>query len=430
MKRIISIMFAAVTVLASCNKDVIKDPENTGSFSLNLSYEGEYTTKVTIPEVNIDNFNITLERPLDGYIKIFKYAELKSQIESEGGVPLVPGHYNITAASPADAPAAFEQPVFKGSSSFDIKTGEVTSVTVVCTLQNMVVTIEPTTRFTNELVDYTVVVDNGIGTLTWSKADVENGLAGYFSVAPLHIHVDGFRFIDDKAPAAVFDGDIANVAPKDHHHIILDAVNTGAVGGIDIVVDYSTNDIFANFEVPGFPEEGVPGGNEGIGGEEEEPGDDVIEGLELNWPANPTLATYPLKASYYNKGDLDPDGVAYEFGEVDLFIEADNAIAGFIVKITSPTEAFVSEVQKIAGATMDNGAIVLDLLNEETAAAMTFLPTGDQLKDKTYVEFPLGELLPMITFFAPADGSVHKFEMIVTDGAGQVLSHTLNFKYN
>lgn len=423
-------MFAAVAVLASCNKDVIKDLEKMGSFSLDLSYEGEYQTKVTIPEVSVDNFDITLERPLDGYLKVFKYSELKAQIENEGGVPLVPGHYNITAVSPDTAPAAFGQPVFKGASSFDVKTGEVTSVSLVCTLDNMVVTLETTSSFENELVDYTVFIDNGLGTLIWDKEDVVNNLAGYFSVAPLHITVHGFRFIDDTAPAAVFEGNISNVAPKDHHHIILDAVNTGAVGGIDIKVDYSTNDIFSGFEVPGFPEEGIPGGEEGTGGDDDEPGDDVIEGLELNWPANPTLATYPLKASYYNKGDLDPDGVAYEFGEVDLFIEADNAIAGFIVKITSPTEAFISEVQKIAGATMDNGAIVLDLLNEETAAAMTFLPTGDQLKDKTYVEFPLGELLPMITFFAPADGSVHKFEMIVTDGAGQVLSHTLNFKYN
>ena len=410
-------MIAAAAVLTACNKNVIRDPEEMGSFSLNLSYEGEYKTKVTLPEVNVDDFKITLERPADGYLKVFEFSELKEQIANEGGVPLVPGHYEITASSPETAPAAFEQPIFEGSSSFDVKTGEVTSVTVACTLQNMVVTIEPTTSFTNELVDYTVIIDNGIGTLTWSKADVENGLAGYFTVAPLHIHVDGFRVIDATAPAAVFDVDISNVAPKDHHIITLDAVNTGAVGGIEIKVDYSTNDIYSNFEVPGFPEEGVPGGEEGTGGDDPvEPGDQ-IEGLELLWPANPTLGQYPLKAQY-------------EEGEVDLVIEAENGIAGFLVKISSPTVAFISEVQKIAGATMEDGAVVLDLLDEETAAAMTFLPTGDQIKDKTYVEFPLGELLPMITFFSPADGSVHTFKMIVTDGAGQVMSHSLEFKYN
>lgn len=417
MKKILSMIFAAAAVLTACNKNVIKDPEGMGSFSLDLSYEGEYKTKVSIPEVNVDAFKVTLERPADGYVKVYEFSELKSQIENEGGVPLVPGHYTITAASPENAPAAFEQPIFKGSASFDVKTGEVSSVTVVCTLQNMMVTIEPTTSFTNELIDYTVVIDNGIGTLIWTKADVEKGLAGYFTVAPLHVHVDGFRYIDDKAPAAVFDGDITNVAAKDHHIITLDAVNTGAVGGIEIKVDYTTNDIFSNFEVPGFPEEGVPGGDDGLGGDDPEDPEIKVEGLELLWPANPTLGQYPLKG-------------AYDEGEVDLFIDAKNGIAGFVVKISSPTEAFVSEVKNIPGATMENGAVVLDLLNAETAAAMTFLPTGDQIRNKTYVEFPLGELLPMITFFGPATGSVHTFEMVVTDGAGQVMSHKLEFKYN
>ena len=430
------IVSAAVAVLASCNKNVVENPQAMGSLSLALSYEGEYQTKADVPEVNVNNFKITLERPVDGYVRVFTYSELKRQIDNEGGVPLVPGNYEITASSPDNAPAAFEQPIFEGSSEFTIKTGEVTSVAVNCTLQNMMVTIEPTSSFTNELVNYTVVIDNGAGTLVWTKEEVERGVAGYFTVAPLHIHVDGFRYIDDLAPAAVFDGDITNVAAKDHHIIRLDAVNTGAVSGIEIKVDYTTNDIYSDFEVPGFPEEGIPGGDEGIGGDEpgnDEPGDDEedkIEGLELIWPANPTLGTYPLKSSYYQKGDIDPSGNAYEYGEVDLFIDAQNAIAGFVVKISSPTDAFISEVKNIAGATVENGAVVLDLLNDDTAAAMTFLPTGDLIKDKTYVEFPLGELLPMITYFSPADKSVHTFEMVVTDGAGQVMAHTLNFQFN
>lgn len=426
MKKIISIVLAAAAVLTACIKNETTDPEGMGFFSLSLSYEGEYNTKAEVNAVNIDDFKITLQRASDGYIRVFDYATLKEQVEAEGGIPLVPGYYEITAASADNEPAAFDQPIFEGKSSFIVKNGEVASVTLVCTLQNMMVTIEPTSSFTNELLNYTVIIDNGAGTLVWSKEDVEKGLAGFFTVAPLHIHVDGFRYIDDLAPAAVFDGDITNVAAKDHHIITLDAVNTGAVSGIEIKVDYTTNDIFSNFEVPGFPEDGVPGGDEGLGGDEpggdepggNEPGDDEkVEGLELIWPANPTLGAYPLKSQY-------------ETGEVDLFIKADNGIAGFIVKISSPTDSFVSEVKAIAGATMENGAVVLDLLNEETAAVMTFLPTGDMIKDKTYVEFPLGELLPMITFFGPEAGSVHTFEMIVTDGIGQVISHKLEFKFN
>ena len=56
MKKILSMIFAAAAVLTACNKNVIKDPEGMGSFSLDLSYEGEYKTKVSIPEVNVDEF--------------------------------------------------------------------------------------------------------------------------------------------------------------------------------------------------------------------------------------------------------------------------------------------------------------------------------------------------------------------------------------
>lgn len=428
MKRIVSIMLAAVAVFVGCNKEESKDQQLNGSLALKLSYEGEYQTKVTIPEVNTDDFIIILERKADGYQKVFTYGELKSQADGNGGIPLVPGNYDIKAISEKSAPAAFEQPIFEGSSSFVIKTGEVTSVSVTCSLQNMVVTIEPSTSFTNELVDYTVVIDNGIGSLTWTKAEVERGLAGYFTVAPLHIHVDGFRYIDDKAPAAVFDGDISNVAPKDHHIIRLDAVNTGAASGIEIKVDYSTNDIFSNFEVPGFPEEGIPGGDEGTSGDEEDDEDENdeptgLDGLKLEWESNPDKGMYELKSTYSE-------------GEVLMNIYSKYGIEGFLVKIASPLESFISTVESMMGGykVTEDGTdyVVLDLMDASVAEKMAGigLTAGDNLKgaDKT-VPFPLDGLLPMIIPFGPELNSVHTFVMEVTDANGQILKEMLDFQY-
>lgn len=416
-------MFAAVAVFASCNEPEIKVPEKMGSLELKLSYEGEYQTKVTMPEVDVYSFNVTLERPLDGYRKVYTYAELNEQIQNNGAVSLVPGHYLITASSPKDAPAAFDQPIFAGSSNVDIKNGEVASVNLVCKLQNMVVTIEPSSNFNNELVDYTVVIDNGLGTLTWTKDDVFCGLAGYFTVAPLHIHVDGFRYIDVTAPAAVFDGDISDVAARDHHIIKLDAVNTGAVGGVEISVDYSTNDIFSNFEVPGFPEEGVPGGDEGLGGDD--PGDEPagIDGLKLDWQANPSKGVYELKSSYTED-------------EVLMQIYSKYGIEGFLVKIASPLESFIGTVESMMGGyyVTENGVdyVVLDLMDPSVAEKMTGigLTAGEDLKGAGMtVPFPLDGLLPMIIPFGPEMDSVHTFVMEVTDANGQVLKEALKFQY-
>lgn len=422
MKKILAILLT-VTAFFGCNVIVEEDSHGVGYLSLELSYEGEYQTKVSIPQVNTDDFIIILDRPIDGYVRQFTYSELKDQIVNEGGIPLSPGHYNITAVSPESHPAAFEQPIFEGSSSFDILVGESASVKIVCTLKNMVVTIEPTASFTNEVVDYAVVVSNGFGSLTWSKSDVEAGLAGYFTVAPLHVHVDGFRSIDPTASAAVFDGDITNVASRDHHVIILDAVNTGAVGGFSIHVDYTTNDIYTDFEVPGFPEVGVPGGNEGTGGDDEEDEPSGLDGLRLDWKANPSKDIYELKSSY-------------EENEVLMQIYSKYGIEGFLVKISSPIESFIGTVESMMGGytvTEDEVEyVVLDLMDPDVAAKLTGigLTAGEDLKgaDKT-VPFPLDGLLPMIVPFGPEVGSIHTFVMEVTDAEGQVLTEVLEFQY-
>ena len=100
-----------------------------------------------------------------------------------------------------------------------------------------------------------------------------------------------------------------------------------------------------------------------------------------------------------------------------------------MVKITSPLTPFLSTVQAIAGSTVEGEYVVLDLLKPETAEAMSFLPSGDALLNKTEIDFPLSSLLPLIIAFGPEYGSVHTFVLEVTDTEGQVLTKTLYFEY-
>jgi hypothetical protein len=136
----------------------------------------------------------------------------------------------------------------------------------------------------------------------------------------------------------------------------------------------------------------------------------------VEWPANPDYANYELKS-------------AYSDDEVTLTVKANNCISGFIVKIASPAAAFLSTVQAIPGSETDGEYVVLDLLKPETAEAMSFLPSGDALLDKTEVDFPLSSLLPLIIAFDPEIGSVHTFVLEVEDTQGQILSKTLYFEY-
>lgn len=427
MKKIFVTMLAAVAVLAGCNKHVIEEPGDKGSFALSLSYEGEYATKAEVPQVNVDEFKVTLRRSADGWSNVFTYAELKEQIENNGGVELTPGHYDITATSPKTEPAAFEQPIFSGSSSFDVEVGKVTSVSLVCTLQNMMVSIVATDGFNNELSQYDVIVSNGSGSLTWTKTEVDADKPGFFTVAPLHVKVSAKRTIDPDGENLIFEGDITNVAAKDHHIITLKAVATGAVGGIGIDIDYTTNKIYSGFEVPGFDEEGVPGGEEGGSGDEEEdkPGDDDSP-IKLTWATNPSYQALPVESEMDVKLDLDVENGIKSF---NVIIKSDDAnFLGLVAQMVSPEYVEYAEDGKtVKSVTID---MVNDISDPEKGgpsfSKILGMPYGSDLVGMTDVPLDMSGLVPLIATQA-ASGTNHYFSLSVVDSADESNSWTLTF---
>lgn len=422
-------VIAAATVLASCNKQVIHEPEQQmGSFALQLSCEGDFTTKAQVPEVNVDDFTVRLERPADQWVKIFTYSELKEQIAENGAFPLLPGNYTITAYSPNRAAAEWNQPIFSGTSEFSIAVDQVTNVGLLCSIQNMMVTIEVSNSFSNELVDYDVTVTNGTGTLVWTKKEVEEGKAGFFTVAPLKIHVNGYRTVTSNP--AVYDGVITNVAAKDHHIIRLDAVNTGAVEGLDISIDYSTNPIGSNFEVPGTGWEPIPGEpvtpDPGTG---ENPAPDEPSTIRLSWDGNPDL-------------DLSPLPVEDQM-DVKLTLDVDDGIKDFSVNIKSDDANFIALVSMMVSSEYvtytDESktaieSVTIDMVNDVNTpdvGAPTFstilqMPYGGELVGMKTVPLDMSGLVPLIATQA-ASGTNHYFTLTVTDSNDVTESWTLTF---
>ena len=58
----------------------------------------------------------------------------------------LPGSYTIEAGSAAAADAAWDQPVYYGTQQFDVKAGDVLSLSVTCSLSNMKVTVTCTDK--------------------------------------------------------------------------------------------------------------------------------------------------------------------------------------------------------------------------------------------------------------------------------------------
>ena len=418
MKKLLYIVAAAAAVAACGARESLN--EGHGHLSLTAVQEGVYSTKAN--DV-LGDFVVDIVRS-DGWTKHYdRYTDIPQTIT------LGSGEYTLTVASPEFRDAGWNLPFYKGSADFTIRVDELTPVNVTATLQNMKVSFALTDSFKSELSSYTIVVTNaaswdapdaGERSLTWSSAtgDVEQ-TAGYFSVAPLRVKVDGYRAVDNSETHSELL--ISDVSAKDHHVITLDARVTGLVNGVSITIDPSVNDRTSDVEVPGWDEAPVDGGDS-----DDNPTDptDPTEDPSVNpqpstvptmtWDKNPTFAPTPIA------GTMD----------VEIVIDAPEGIRDFVVDVDS--NVLGETIAGLAGASYTyspDTPFPMDLINDEAmiAALNGMIPVGDQLKDQTTVNFSLSQLVPLIAVYTPESGSQHTFTLKVTDKKNQRLEKAVVF---
>ena len=428
MKRtIIFSMLTACLALAGCNmREISKGSAGAGSLSLQVASEGQYMTKA---DDVVNNFKIVITRT-DGYEKIFeRYADMPQVLD------LGSGDYTITASSPRTAEAAFDQPIYTGSANFTIRTGELTPVSLTCSLTNMMVTFQLSENFKNELSAYTVSITNASSwtaadaenrTLIWDKEAVDANKPGYFTVAPLLVKVDGYRAIDNSETHAQMV--ISDVAAKDHHIINLDARVTGQLGGenggVEITIDNSVNEKDQQVDIPGWDEVPVDGGDDSsddpVISDDPVVSDDPAPSTAptMIWEANPTFAPTTIQDQM----------------DVNIQISAPEKIKTFKVAVES-----VSLSETIAALKGDDSyayaagnPFVMDLIDDQdmidALADMGLgLPLGDELKGQTEVLFSLSSLIPMIAMYPADPGTEHYFTLMLSDEKGQSLEKKLTF---
>lgn len=414
MKKLLNILATAAAVAACTAQNVA--PEGTGMLSLTAAQEGAYATKANDA---LGDFVVDIERPSDGWVKHYDHYMDIPQTISLGS-----GDYTITVASPEYRDAAWDLPYYMGSANFTIRVDELTPVNVTATLQNMKVSFVLTDNFKSELTSYTIVVTNASSwdaadvaekSLTWSSAtgDVEQ-TAGYFSVAPLRVKVDGYRAIDNSETHSELL--ISDVAARDHHIIRLDARVTGQLGGIGITIDPTLNDRESDVDVPGWDELPVDGGDDPGEDPGEDPGDDPQPSTAptMTWDANPTFARTPIRSEM----------------DVNITIGASEGIADFVIDVDSSILGPVLASSAFGGTTNADGTVRMDLINNATMVAVLGgmgVPTGDSLANQTEVVFSLSTLVPMILGYGPESGSEHTFTLKVTDKKNQSLEKAIVF---
>lgn len=431
MKKILIPFFASLLLFVGCEKKTpVEKPASTGTFTLSVTCNDKgYTDKPLVKSemtasVNTDMFTVTITKQYDEYGQPATWAQTWTLADFPSLLELAPGQFKVTVKSPVTDRLSTLAPVYFAEKNFTIVENKVTDLEVVCTVQNMKVTVAPTANFFTELRNFTISVSaeyEGVDTpvsVSWTDADFVQSPDGtystskvaYFEAVPLSVMVTGLRALDGSDASLKEPVKITNVAPRDNHILNIDVQVTGETKVAFITVDPSLNDpkdqeVF----VPGFEEIPIPD-------EEEKPEPEAqSKETSLTWASNPDFAPVNLL--------VDGDNVTVD-PQVKLVVNCPRKISSFVINVSD-------NFKSVIGILTTDEVQYLDLVNDQKLIAFfvgpMYLPTGSDLAGKTQVEFDLSSLAQMVPMIASADGEETIFSLEVVDSMGGVFTKDIKF---
>lgn len=420
----------AVTLLfglASCEmKDEIlgKDPMTGDTGTLSLSVETGKVTRGTTDQV--DQFPVVITGKDVEYTQKFdSYAELKQA----GEVKLPVGTYTIEACSPGEFKSEMSEPFYGGEQEVKIQKDVTSETSVVCTMQNVKISINLTEEFLATYDDWEFTVTDGNEHIQpYTKtADGNKPAAVYWKME------EGVELIYVKGKAHTISGEevtFSEIIRKSGTPDFEEGDDPSLVGGDELKIDFLP--VKVEGSTPGIEKDGIQikvslfnsEKNENVeipvtpgtdGGDTEEPGtgeDGGDEGGDGETVAGPTIS-FP-QSTYTLLKDIEKNA--------DATITAEAGLKSVKVKITGGNKMFQEIIDDMFGLE------AFELINNETLKD-TFSGMGISLPgtgDTKYI-FPVGAFFNIITTMGATekpDG--HVFEIIVTDQNGKTVSGKLN----
>ena len=419
MKRTFITIMAAAAVLASCDNAEVAGLKGKGTFMLQSVTANTDLNDVQVKphglpsELNQDKLlaalELTIKNSEDANLKqTYKYLDIVNK-----PVELSTGKYTVSAVSTDAKDAAWDQPLFAGSTDFAVVANAVSPVNLTCSMTNAVVSIKCSDTFKTEVNDYNIKVSDAKGNfLTWTKDNIAED--GYFTAKELTVTIEGKRSLDNST--ATVTGTIQNIQAKDHITLNIDARVTGQVQQIVVTVETKVNDKPVDIFVDGFEEIEIPDPSQPDPTPTPDPEEPEVDpdAPSLVWESNPNFEEREIQDKM----------------DVEIVIKAPKAIKGFKVKVESPAlfGILVGNVGLPENIDNENKIVTLDLIGDaKVVEQFTMFPTGDKVKGKTEVLFSLSTLVPMIKNFSPEPGSHHVFTLNLEDGAGNTLTQAVSF---
>jgi hypothetical protein len=226
--------------------------------------------------------------------------------------------------------------------------------------------------------------------------------------------VSGIRKVDNSDVALKEPFVISDVAPKDNHILNIDVQVTGEVRQLSLITISTELNESKDYElnIPGFEEIPIPD-------EEEEGGQSLDTSLE--WPSNDKkYDPVELIVSTDENGEQK-----VELGTpVKLTVKCPRKIKSFVIEVS---ENFKSIIPMISG-----GPDFLDLINNQTLidffVGPMYLPTGDELRGQTEVEFDLSSLASLVPTIANENGEETIFTLKIKDERDNEFTENIYFK--
>lgn len=422
---------AMLAGLASCemkNEILGKDPMTGDTGTLNLYVETGKTTKGTTDQV--DQFPVTITGTDVEYTKTFdSYAEL----QQAGDVTLPVGTYTIEACSPGEFKSEMSEPFYGGKvENVKIVKGQTAETSVVCTMQNVKISISLTEEFLATYQDWTINVTDKNGHIkTYTKA------ADGETPAPVYWKMDeSVETIYINGTAKTNGGEdvtISGTAKKSNLPEYEEGDNTSFVGGDELKIEFSP--VKVEGSTPGILEEGIqititlfnsekdenveipvdPGTD---GGDTEEPGTGEDGGDEGGEEGNEGAPTIDLPADFSysaSTGDGKP-------ASADAWLKTPAGLKSAIVKIETTSPAFEATLEDV-----DMGGNLLEGVELVNNTGIDDLFTRVGLEDRspkpgvTEYKFPVGAFFMFLDMFP----GIHKFYITLTDNENVTVSDVL-----
>ncbi len=421
MKKIFLFFLSLAFCVSSCtDKENWKEDEvidsKKGAIELSLSSSGEFTkptSKVadTKSVVDVKTFRVRILQGETILHNFANYSDVPSIIELE------PGDYTMDAGSKEDQEAAFDQPIYFGSQNIKLQAGKVSTVNIECKLANIKLTINCSEAFLKELNnDFTFLVTNGKGILTYNKDIISQNKSGYFKSGPITIDLKATRVLDNSE--VTFHYKIDNAVAQDHHILNFNAQQTGEVQlpNNGITVDYTVNNREENIIIPG---------------EDEKPTDPEP-------PVNPDPPVTPPADEYLPvvTGDgveaplrLSDAQAAEASVNVNISTQNGKTIQSLIVHIDSPylTDEFLSGLQGMS-TRFDLANFTADADSQALKAMLTelgLINDANPVKGLQQYSFSIGMFMALIESLPDGSDQTHKFNVTVTDSDNKTTTATL-----